>query len=147
MAVMIVPDVGDNQPPDASVVEGDVDFVVVDPVPWPQAKVVVVVDLELAFVVVVDPVPWPQAEVVVVVDVGTGFIAGIGGFLHTCIAFGIDGYFAPGKPDPNAVRTFLVICTTGAIGQFPKNDGHGDPSAATQRLVPVANTPAPFGVV
>ena len=123
MAVMIVPDVGDNQPPDASVVEGDVDFVVVD------------------------PAPWPQAEVVVVVDVGTGFIAGIGGFLHTCIAFGIDGYFAPGKPDPNAMRTFLVICTTGAIGQFPKNDGHGDPSAATQRLVPVANTPAPFGVV
>ncbi len=137
--------------PHAEVVEVvDLEFafvVVVDPVPWPHAEVVEVVDLEFAFLVVVDPVPWPHAEVVVVVDVGTGFIPGIGGFFHTCIAFGIDGCFKPGKPDPNAVRTFLVICTTGAIGQLPINDGHGDPSAATQRLVPVAKTPAPLGVV
>ena len=105
---------------------------------------VVVVDPDFGIVeVVVDVV----VVVVVVVGGGTGWNPGIGGFLHTCIAFGMDGCFSPGSPEPKAVSTFSVILTTGVIGQLPRNDGQEDPSAATQRLVPVEKTPAPLGVV
>ncbi len=130
----------DAQPPRGNVVDGDVGLVVVVEPIEPFASVVVV-DPDFGIVVVVVDV------VVVVVGGGTGWNPGIGGFLHTCIAFGMDGCFSPGRPEPKAVSTFSVILTTGAIGQLPRNDGHGDPSAATQRLVPVEKTPAPLGVV
>lgn len=104
----------------------------------------VVVVLLGRVVLVVTLVVVVVGGMVVVVE---GTSGGIGGCLYTLSALAIEGCLIPGKPDPNASKTFSVIFTTGAMGQVPIKEGHGDPRAATQRLVPVANTPAPLAVV
>ena len=117
---------------------------VVEVVVPPLAEgLVVVVDLAIVVVVVEDVVVVEE----VVVVVGTGCIAGMGGFLQIFNAFGVEGWVSPGSPEPNFLRTFSVIVTTGAMGHLPMKGGHDGPSAATHRLVPVANTPAPCPVV
>ncbi len=124
-----------------------VDVVVVTPLFVPGFVVIVLpgsVVLVVTLVVVVVVVVVGVGVVVVVVD---GTSGGIGGCLYMLSALAIEGCLIPGKPDPNASRTFSVIFTTGAMGQLPMKEGHGDPRAATQRLVPVANTPAPLAVV
>ena len=113
-------------------------------VPLLAEGLVVVVDLARVVVVVEDVV---VVDEVVVVVVGTGCIAGMGGYLQIFSAFGVEGWVSPGSPEPNSIRTFSVILATGAIGHLPMKGGHDGPSAATHRLVPVANTPAPCGVV
>lgn len=119
------------------VMDGEVVVVVVPPLPFGD-----VVDVECGPTVVVVVV-----VVLVVVVVVTGGIGGIGGCSYTCIALGTGGCTRPGSPEPNAMRTFFVICTTGEMGQLPINGGQDDPRAATHKLVPVANTPSPDEVV
>ena len=56
----------------------------------------------------------------------------------------MEGYLGPAGPFPKAFSTFSVIFTTGAIGHPLSGGGHTEVVIeAIQRLVPVANTPAP----